>query len=71
VQIVEHCIYGIDPHIDEEGIFRMSGSAQTIRRLKTLFNSADPKLNLRDAEWDGEWHALAVCDRHDKAVCSP
>ena len=60
-QVVEHCIAAIDRTIDEEGIFRMSGNAATVRRLRMLFNSEDPKLNLLDPEWDGEHHAIAVC----------
>lgn len=57
---MEHCIWAIDQWIAEEGIFRMSGNAQTIRRMKMLFNSEDPKVDLRDPEWDGEHHAIAV-----------
>eukprot|EP01134_Creolimax_fragrantissima_P004180 CFRG4180T1 len=57
--IVEHCIWALNDVIEEEGIFRMSGNTNTIRRFRTSFNTEDPNLNLKDEKWEGEHHAVA------------
>eukprot|EP00124_Ichthyophonus_hoferi_P002963 Ihof_evm4s229 gene=Ihof_evmTU4s229 len=58
--IVEQCIAAIDAKgLEEEGIFRMSGNATSVRRLRQLFNSEDPNIDLTAPQWDGEHHAIA------------
>eukprot|EP00127_Corallochytrium_limacisporum_P003342 Clim_evm31s148 gene=Clim_evmTU31s148 len=59
--IVEHCTGAIEANaLQEEGIFRLSGSATAIKKIKALFDreGATPP-NLQSEEFSGDIHAIA------------
>lgn len=62
--VLECCVHELQKHLDEEGLFRISGSSSKLKRLRTLFNmNAGARFPPADllAQLEHDPHSVAGC----------